>query len=712
MKLKSMKKLESGNKFKLKEKFKSFKGAKVSDKFRLRKKTFNKNSIKIRLLIIPIVLVTLIIAAIGLVSTLNTKKSLLNEMSSNGEFVSQEFAARMAGNSKSLKIINTIAEDDIRTAARFVFEDQEELSSERITQLARDLGVEQIHYYNTDGVTIYANIPDFVGWLPSEDHILYDFFRSSENELMEDIRYEDITGSFYKFGTIKNPDGTWIQIGINADQVHALAEEFSYQTLMSELGSIEGIMYASFAGTDLKIAAHNIESTVGLDLSQDIGTLTAIVDGIPYASEYIFGLERTPVYDLAYPVFVDGELIGALNIGFSMENIQSAIHNNQIIIWVTGFVGLLLIGIILFSTSNYAIKTTNKLKELMNFMASGDFSKTVPKDLISKEDEFGEISKSVDIMQNSVRNIIKGVLQKSEMVAAHSEELTATTHQSTLAAEEVSRAIEGIARGASEQARETEQGFDSVVELGNAVVHNIKYIEELNNSTEKVNQLKNEGAELIEELVEKTSLSNQSSKQIKEVINNTNQSANRIVTASDMIKSIAEQTNLLALNAAIEAARAGESGKGFAVVADEIRKLAEQSNKFTEEIGIIIRDLTDKTSMAVKIMDEVEKIGNSQNTSVSMTSNKFDGIAESIEEMKKAIDTVNTSSREMGLQKEKMTKIIENLSAISEENAAGSQEASASVEEQTAAMLEISNSSEELAHIAEELNSEVERFII
>lgn len=388
---------------------------------------------------------------------------------------------------------------------------------------------------------------------------------------------------------------------------------------------------------------------------------------------------------------------------------------NRLLRFVTliSIVGIGIVVLAILKIITDLVRPVVQTADIMDHFSHYDFSE-IKNPYIEKArgrtDEIGILVQSLYLMQENVIELVSKIHDDSNSVAASSEELLATTEEAASSTGAISSTLEGIARGALDQAKDTESGVVSVESLSQLIENEHILLEELNTLTENVDNLKDEGLDILGELIEKTDETAKATAVVKDTIVSTNDRAVKIGEASQMIKNIADQTNLLALNAAIEAARAGDAGKGFAVVADEIRKLAEESNKFTEEISLVILELTEQTDSAVKTMNQVNETVIGQTSSVEKTNSKFSGIAHAIGDMKTGLLNINEAGTKMLNKKNEIMNIMQNLAAISEENAASTEEASASIMEQRNSMDEIAGASRSLASLSEEMQENMSKF--
>ncbi|MDH8678999.1 methyl-accepting chemotaxis protein [Fusibacter bizertensis] len=498
-------------------------------------------------------------------------------------------------------------------------------------------------------------------------------------------------------------------VDISLETMVAITNEMQiYKTGFGRLLSNKGTLLAH---KDLTLIG-----TKGRDLEgeREIRIMGRIAKGEKFFEPYFSKQLNAETYNTFVPIEIkDTDIKWIFSAVVPTAEIYMSV-NKLVFITLIAFLGsILVIGIIVYLISSAISNPITAITKLLSLQSQLDFTEN--KDAVitkysGRADEIGQMIRASDEMQKNVREFVINTSSAAENIAASSQELSSSVIQSVSTAEEVSKTIEEIANGATDQAKETMDGSVSINWLGQMVESTIHLVEQITLATQNVEQLKNEGFVVLRDLEAKTEDNEKASLEVMEIVNATDASTHKIEAASDMIKSIADQTNLLALNAAIEAARAGEAGKGFAVVADEIRKLAEQSNRFANEIFEIIKELSFKTKSAVETMDYSMKINQSQVLSLNNTRDKFNGISFSIEEVARIILSLNQASQTMNNKKNEIIQVIENLSAISEENAAGTEEASASIEEQNATMHQIAGASENLAGIAEALQQFISKF--
>lgn len=342
----------------------------------------------------------------------------------------------------------------------------------------------------------------------------------------------------------------------------------------------------------------------------------------------------------------------------------------------------------------------------------GNLDFCMEKKLIKRSDEIGNISRSLQKVQQALARMISGIRNASTQVKDSSTEfgdnfkhITDNIHHTNLAVEEIAKGMESLAS-------ETEVMNGKIQSLGEIIDVEKEEMSKLGQSVHTMIRHSDRAMESIRKLYGITETTTGAIEMVSRQMSQTNESAIRINKMVEIIKSMASQTNLLSLNASIESARAGEAGRGFAVVAEEIRKLAEESASSAAEIEITVNELTSNAEISAARMHEVTASVEEQQIQLQDTQEVFgnlyneintvDDVAKAIEQQTNVLDELKTI----------VTESMTNLGNVVTDNSAFAQETSAGMQLVAESIRECLEDTKILVELSENQEKEVQKFIL
>lgn len=322
---------------------------------------------------------------------------------------------------------------------------------------------------------------------------------------------------------------------------------------------------------------------------------------------------------------------------------------------------------------------------------------------LKRKDELGELAGSVDRMLEALKGIIHRLSESAAVVSDSSRELLHQAVRTELAGSAITEAIRQTDEGARRQSSQIVQMAGTLQEMASAIRTTASSGEAAASAASRSAEKTGTGLEVIGKAMEDMETVCRDIQDAVIHMTALDQEAVRISELAGFISEIANQTNLLALNASIEAARAGEHGRGFAVVADEVRKLAEEAKMSSERAAESVRVLRSGTQKAAgQIRLNALRAEAGRNAALE-AGNMFKEIALEAEQVSGLMEELSAAVEEVSAGAEEILGQAESLSGIADRSVEMSDKAAGRAVETASAMKEIRSSSERLERESAEL---------
>ena len=334
-------------------------------------------SIDIRYFLIPFIILVLLFFGI----TQYTINKYVNNSYENFEEssidIANSYSRTLLTSQEAHNIVTELLDEKLMIASQAAKLIQGFETTEELAELAERFFIDEIYLYNPEGEIIHSNTNKYIGW-KAYPHPVHDFMISDEPILVEDIRRDTESDTYYKYAYYQVADGSFVQIGVLAEDVQEFLGEFELKKIIDRISNREDIMYISFVDDNNEMIVSN-NSQYTEEITEEITIHQQNFGSEQYSVRTV--LDGHDVFQVCMPVLSEDKSLGTLTVAWRTDEIDGEIKD----IIFNNFLQLAIVGAIMYyayrkNKSNLRLAYYDKLTGLPNSEYLNEYLESEVKD--------------------------------------------------------------------------------------------------------------------------------------------------------------------------------------------------------------------------------------------------------------------------------------------------------------------------------------------
>ncbi|ADY12883.1 diguanylate cyclase/phosphodiesterase [Sphaerochaeta globosa str. Buddy] len=300
--------------------------------------------------IVPAILILMLFLAAGLLVVNSLSSFYYQERVQEASLLAKSYTSILSTVIDAEYQLDQQMESTLKVAGVTVSKYTLPFSNELLSTMAANLDVDVIYVYDNNLNITHSSDNNYIGWVSPPDHPISIFYESGQLFQAEVIRADTESGTLYKYGYYRFPQGGMVQVGILASNIKALYAQFEPQYIVERLSKDAKHTRLAYLDPERKVLAASDISLIGSVIQPDNVGLP-----ISETSFSRISWEGTNYLALHLPITLKEAFAGSLVLFYDLSKMEQLILRLTVII-----ASALLVFYLLFAYSLFTVYRKNR----------------------------------------------------------------------------------------------------------------------------------------------------------------------------------------------------------------------------------------------------------------------------------------------------------------------------------------------------------------